>query len=494
MAALSNDLTNTFETPCREWHGVKVWPVLFVRYESVNPLDEHFKTFDAHLPVSHSIFLYNQPELYADRINPYIAGLNRMAERLLEANAKFIRGKSGLVLAEIYSLNLNAVRFAPFSGSAWTPIPKFLQNKMAIVNVQNEDDGCFGFALASALHPVNKDSQRPQKYLDYFEENGLDDIEYPVNPVDLLLLKQRLNISINFFSYFDDFGQARHPMYISRYKSPCGIDVLYFNEHYAWIKDFSRLFRDLIYSKNSLFYCKRCLGHFTLESAFERHQQLCTREHFISTLHILHEPDSIFKFTNWEYMIWAPFVIYADLESILMPVNQRRGSTHLYQNHKPCAASTFLCSTVPVFNNQFYLFTGEDAVSKLLDQFIKWETEIVKNLKQNCKMRPLTRQQQIDLDNALICCICHRQTRPFDPTIPNDRKVADHDHVKGYYIGAAHDECNRKRRVVFDIPVFFHDFRGYDSHLIVTTLSSPQHQTRQIKVIGQNMERYMQLK
>ena len=109
MAALSNDVSGTIEAQCRDWHGVKVWPILFVRYESANPLDEHFKTFDAHLPVSHSIFLYNQPELYADRINPYIAGLNRMAERLLEANARFICGKSGLVLAEIYSLNLNTV-------------------------------------------------------------------------------------------------------------------------------------------------------------------------------------------------------------------------------------------------------------------------------------------------------------------------------------------------------------------------------------------------
>ena len=100
----------------------------------------------------------------------------------------------------------------------------------------------------------------------------------------------------------------------------------------------------------------------------------------------------------------------------------------------------------------------------------------------------------MDYDNAVICCICHRQDRPFDATIHNDRKVADHDHVTGYYIKAAHDECNRKRRVVFDIPVFLHNFRGYDSHLIVTALSSLKYQTREIQVIGQNIKRYMQLK
>ena len=177
MAALFTDVTFTIEEQCREWHGVKVWPVLCVRYESANPLDEYFKTFDAHLPVPHSIFLYNHPELYADRVNPHIAALNRMAERILEANAKFIRGQSGLVLAEIYSLYLYAVRFASLSGSAWTPLPKFLQNKKAIVNVQNEDERCFGYAIASELHPVNTHSNRPNMYSNCFEDEGLDDIE-----------------------------------------------------------------------------------------------------------------------------------------------------------------------------------------------------------------------------------------------------------------------------------------------------------------------------
>ena len=109
-------------------------------------------------------------------------------------------------------------------------------------------------------------------------------------------------------------------------------------------------------------------------------------------------------------------------------------------------------------------------------------------------MNPLSREKQEAHNNATICCICHKQDHPFDPTNPIDRKVADHDHVSGYYIGAAHDECNRKRRVVFDIPIIFHNLRGYDSHLIVTALSRPEYIRREIQVIGQNMERYRQFK
>ena len=119
-----------------------------------NPLYEHFKNFDAHLPVVHSIFFHYQPELYANRSNSYYPGIQRLAQRLIEATANFLRGKLGLVLAKIYLLNLNVARIAPFSGSAYTPFPKFLQNKKAIVNVQNNDNRCLGYVIAFALHSI----------------------------------------------------------------------------------------------------------------------------------------------------------------------------------------------------------------------------------------------------------------------------------------------------------------------------------------------------
>ena len=101
-----------------------------------------------------------------------------------------------------------------------------------------------------------------------FDNEGLNDIEYPVNPIDIPQIEQKLNISINLFSYFDDIGKARHPMYISRLNSPIHIDLLYFKEHYAWIKDFSRLFADLNKYNRQAYFCKRCLGQFSHESAY----------------------------------------------------------------------------------------------------------------------------------------------------------------------------------------------------------------------------------
>ena len=42
-----------------------------------------------------------------------------------------------------------------------------------------------------------------------------------------------------------------------------------------------------------------------------------------------------------------------------------------------------------------------------------------------------------------------------------------------------------------EIPVFFHNFRGYDAHLIVHEFG--KRPEREIKVIGQNMEKYLQV-
>ena len=299
-------------------------------------------------------------------------------------------------------------------------------------------------------------------------------------------------MSINLISYYDDEGRARYPLYISRRNSPTEIDLLYFDGHYAWIKNFSRLFSDLTKHKRQKFFCKRCLNHFYTPEVLARHQQLCTRDDYSSVIHIMPEPGTELEFTNWKYGTWAPFVIYADLESVLAPNDQQRGATHLYQKHKPCAASALLCSKIRAFDGRFCLFTGEDAVKQLLDKLVEWERECIDHLQQNRAMVPLRGRKLEQHVNATECCICHRANRPFVDGDPDFRKVADHDHVTGYYRGAAHDLCNRKRRVVYDIPVFLHNFRGYDSHLIVRALTC--YPNRQILPIAQNIERYLQVK
>ena len=59
------------------------------------------------------------------------------------------------------------------------------------------------------------------------------------------------------------------------------------------------------------------------------------------------------------------------------------------------------------------------------------------------------------------------------------------------YIGAIHEKWQAVRQRKFRIPVFFHNFRGYDSHLIMWGLAIKK--GAKVNIIGQGMEKYLVL-
>ena len=73
--------------------------------------------------------------------------------------------------------------------------------------------------------------------------------------------------------------------------------------------------------------------------------------------------------------------------------------------------------------------------------------------------------------------------------IDNDEeKVRDHCPVTGKFRGAAHRICNVNFQLTKNIPVIFHNLRGYDSHLIFNELNKFD---VKIKVIPNGLEKYM---
>ena len=96
--------------------------------------------------------------------------------------------------------------------------------------------------------------------------------------------------------------------------------------------------------------------------------------------------------------------------------------------------------------------------------------------------------EQTYYDNATRCYLCRFEFLEDDY---RKCKVRDHDHTTGNFLGASHRKCNLERPVKYLIRVFFHNFRGYDSHLIVHQFR--YYKKRAIKVIGQNIEKYLQI-
>ena len=90
-------------------------------------------------------------------------------------------------------------------------------------------------------------------------------------------------------------------------------------------------------------------------------------------------------------------------------------------------------------------------------------------------------------NNQETCLFC------ADPLlVPNFKdSVRDHDHMTGRYRGAAHNECNLKLKLnskTAPIPVIFHNFKGYDGHLLMHAMARVQ---GEIKCIPTNTEKYI---
>ena len=474
--------------------SIKCWMIVKVRYEPINPDDEKHRGFDAFL-ASKNTRIYQLDGPVNGWENPYMYNLRTLTERILENNANFIREKSGLQLTTIYEMILKFAAYNPLKGKSWKPLPKYIASKRAIVNIRNTDVRCFGYSLLYFIDPPKisyRNLERPNNYTkEMFDRNKLADLPYPISPREVHKYEDFLETNIYLFSFFDDEGKALYPLYSSRTNHQRTADFFYWNEHYAPIANISRLFSKVTLRQNRKFFCRRCLGHFRTEEKLNRHKQLCTREDFMSVVHVLPEPgtdESFIKFNEFSKTSNAPFVIYADFESILEPIDKQNKQTHYVQQHKVCAAAAILCSYIPEMDNRVMMFYGPDALADFLNELIKWEAMCIDYLKQNIQMKPLSFRENKEFELATMCYLCRQ---PFQQNDPRGWKVRDHDHITGNYLGVAHRQCNIERPVQYLIPVFFHNLRGYDGHLIVHQFRL--HPEREIKVIGQNMEKYLQI-
>ena len=98
----------------------------------------------------------------------------------------------------------------------------------------------------------------------------------------------------------------------------------------------------------------------------------------------------------------------------------------------------------------------------------------------------MTEEDRLDYENATHCFICEQK---FD--VDDSNKVLDHCHVNGGYRGAACGPCNLNFQINSFIPIVFHGFRNFDSHIICQAIGEYAKHRRGITCIPQNMERYI---
>ena len=63
------------------------------------------------------------------------------------------------------------------------------------------------------------------------------------------------------------------------------------------------------------------------------------------------------------------------------------------------------------------------------------------------------------------CWLCNKYF------VAKDNKIKGHCHIAGKYRGSVNWSCNINLTFSKKIPVIFHNLRGYDSHLLIMTVT-----------------------
>ena len=134
-----------------------------------------------------------------------------ICERVFENFANFQRMGSGWQLHSIGGLEVFITKFDPDTGKSYAPFLKTIVKKKVVVNMENNDDQCFKWAVMRALHLVDRDAGQISKILRKQSENfNWDNVEFPVKIKDINIFETANNINVNVFSYDDETKKVTH--------------------------------------------------------------------------------------------------------------------------------------------------------------------------------------------------------------------------------------------------------------------------------------------
>ena len=429
---------------------------------------------------------------------------DEMVEEIEEEMQKAIEAVgSGWRFKKVIKLVLHTTRWEPLYGSSYMPLDPYLANEKALINMQNEDEKCFMWSVLRALYPKDTNPQRIDKDLKSKQNTiNMDGIRYPVNfrAVDRFEI-QNPNISISVVGYNKD--DLVHPLRASKYtKRKHNIVLLLLKEavkgengeieektHYVLVKNESALIASQINKhEHKRYLCLNCFNSFNSPEALETHKEYCYGNDCVK---ITMPPQGTYlRFKNFLHSEKAPFAIYADFESLIKPMDNcnpdpNKSYTKKHQKHEPISFSYYINSSIDgVYKPVLRKYTKtkpEDADA--IDVFIKWLEEDVKAIANiEPKQMIFTEEDRKQFNKASDCWICGEE-------LGNDR-VRDHCHYTGRYRGPAHNSCNLKYRKPKSVSVFFHNLSGYDSHLFIKKLGTPD-KKENIKCIPNNEEKYI---
>ena len=430
--------------------------------------------------------------------------LNEAMETVGESMSVFAQAGSGWTLQANQSIILEMTDYTPIGGTSYIELPKNIFDTKSIVNIQNDDQHCFMWAILAALHPADFHAERVIHYQPFQEELNFTGIEFPVT-VDQISKFEKLNPEISITVLGIDIPDNEEkdaskvfPLRVPDKKQTHHIVLLYWSRgdvhHYAWVKNLNRLLGHTKKHHSPTHFCERCFQGFTKAELLQKHSETCAS----IPIQAVQMVDEEISFKSWAKTEECLFRVYADFECILQEWEEGADKTQKVQKHVPCSVAWVLVSDHPDVENRQYLYrptpdedksieeASADVIDHLMESLQELEEELHPYQKQ-VKPMQLSEEQEAEFQAATHCYLC---SEAILEESGKWRKVRDHNHATGAYRGAAHSYCNIQKKRSYHIPVFFHNLRGYDGHLIMQGIHRYADEKR-IKVIPNNMEKYV---
>ena len=157
------------------------------------------------------------------------------------------------------NLEIHTNEYEPMKGSSFIPLPDWISNKKAIINIQNKDEKCFLWCILRYLYLIDKNVTLLtdlKKYENFLNTEG---INFPMKLKHISKFKKP-NPSlpgINVFSVNDN--KKFYPLRMADKDCLNTIDLFFYEQdgvsHYSLIKSFTRLVKSQITSsENGSFY------------------------------------------------------------------------------------------------------------------------------------------------------------------------------------------------------------------------------------------------